>query len=219
LLPPESPRVLTRSLVVSDEKDERLELPGMASGAPTLLLPIFTRCGGACPMTALRLKEALAKARASFRVVVLSFDAGDAAKDLADFRRRFGLPAEWFLVRGSDGAATRAFLDEIDFHFMKAGGGFDHPNQTFVFSPGGAWAATIAGTAFTTEELEAGYRSALAADDPTVFGRLGRWLARPEAWIVLACAGMAVSLVPIVLLARKSRERLPRPVPRPGERP
>ena len=205
LLPPARPRALLRSFVVSDEGDKRHDLRGMAAGAPTLLLPIFTRCSGTCPMTALLLKEALGKAHAPFRVVVFSFDAEDAAKDLTDFRERFGLPAAWLLVRSADGAATRAFLDEMDFHFMKAGGGFDHPNQTFVFSPKGAWAATFAGATFLEGELEAACGRALAADDPTAFRRLGGWLRKPEAWIMLACAGVAVSLVGIVLLARKAR--------------
>ena len=205
LLPPESTRALPRDFLVSNEEDQRQDLRSLAAGAPTLLLPIFTRCSGTCPLTALVLKEALGKARAPFRVVVFSFDAEDGARDLKDFRERFGLPAEWLLVRSGDGAATRSFLDELDFHFAKASGGFDHPNQTFVFSPAGTWAATFAGTAFPKDEFESAWRRALAADDPSAAQRLGTWLLRPEAWILLACAGMGLSVVAIALLARRVR--------------
>lgn len=205
LLLPASPRVVPRSLAVSDEKDGRHDLGGLAAGAPTLLLPIFTRCSGTCPLTAVLLKEAFKKARAPFRVVVLSFDDEDRAADLTAFRERFGLPAEWLLVRSADAAATREFFDELGFHFMKVGSGFDHPNETFVLSPRGAWAATFAGTAFPEAELETAWRRALAADDATAFRRLGGWLIRPEAWIVLACAGLAMSVVATLVLARKAR--------------
>lgn len=79
----------------------------MATGAPTLLLPIFTRCTGTCPMTAHYLKRALAGAGTAFRVVVFSFDAADTADDLREFRDRFALPAEWLVVRSGD-AGRRA---------------------------------------------------------------------------------------------------------------
>jgi hypothetical protein len=89
--------------------------------------------------------------------------AAEDAKDLRDFRERLGLPAEWLLVRSADGAATRAFLDELDFHFMKAGGGFDHPNQTFVFSP----MVAVVGLDCSLSALSAGSRSMNVGDvDP-----------------------------------------------------
>ena len=205
LLLPARSRVVPRSLIVSDERDGRHDLSQIVAGAPTLLLPIFTRCSGTCPLTAVMLKQALEKARESFRVIVLSFDDEDRAADLQAFRERFALPAGWLLVRSADAAATRQFFDELGFHFMKAGFGFDHPNQTFVLSPRSAWAATFAGTAFPEAELETAWRRALTADDPTALRKLGRWLIRPEAWIVLACAGLAMSVVATLVLARRAR--------------
>ena len=196
---------MPRSLIVSDDKDVRHDLHAIAAGAPTLLLPIFTRCSGTCPLTALALKEALGKARAPFRVALLSFDTEDRAEDLGAFRERFVLPSGWLLLRSADAAATRAYFDELGFHFMQADGAFDHPNETFVFSPRGAWAATFSGAAFPKEELEAAWRRALAADDPSAFRRFSAWLIRPEAWILLALAGGTASLATIVLVARKSR--------------
>ena len=156
-------------------------------------------------MTAVLLKEALGKVQAPFRVALLSFDGDDAARDLEDFRERFALPARWLVVRSADAIATRDFLGGLGFHFMKSEGGFDHPNEAFVFSPRGSWAATFAGAAFSKGELEVAWRRAMAADDESAVQRLRAWLIRPEAWIALACAGLALSATAIVLLARKAR--------------
>ena len=198
-MPPEGARSLPQ-LIVSGEQDARHDLRSIAAGAPTLLLPIFTRCTGTCPMTAALLKRALEKAQAPFRVIVFSFDEEDTARDLREFRERFALPPAWLVVRSGDAAATRAFLDGLDFHFMKSGGGFDHPNETFAFSPKGAWAATFTGVAFPAAELETAWRRAKAADDPSAIRRAGAWLIRPEAWILLACTGLAVSLAALMFV-------------------
>ncbi|MGZ6126234.1 MAG: SCO family protein [Myxococcales bacterium] len=202
LLPPERPAALPRGFSVSDEQGAAGDLRAMAAGAPALLLPIFTRCAGTCPMTAHFLKESLRKAEQPFRVIVFSFDAEDTANDLREFRERFALPADWRIVRSGDAAATRAFLDRLDFHFMKSSGGFDHPNETFVFSPGGAWAATLAGASFPAADLRTARERALGADDPSAFRAAEAWLIRPEAWILLACAGLVLSLAAIVLARR-----------------
>jgi len=204
LLPAERPEPLPR-LTVSDDQETRHELRDLPAGEPALLLPVFTRCTGTCPMTAHFLKEALATAQAPFRVVVLSFDPEDTAQNLRDFRERFALPSAWLVVRSGDAAATRAFLDGLDFHFMKSSGGFDHPNETFVFSPGGAWAATLTGATFAKDSLEAAWQRALAADDRRPLQRLRAWLLRPEAWILIACAGLGAAVIAVLLLARKAR--------------
>jgi cytochrome oxidase Cu insertion factor (SCO1/SenC/PrrC family) len=204
LLPPESSRALPHGLAVLDEQDRREDLGTLAKGAPTILLPVFTRCTGTCPMTAVFLKDALAKARTRFRVVVFSFDADDTAQELRDFRERFALPGGWRIVRSDDAAATRAFLDELDFHFMRTSAGFEHPNATFVFSPRGAWAATLTGASLAAGDIEAAWRRASSADDPSAFQRVTAWLIRPTAWILLACVGVTASLAAIVL-ARKPR--------------
>src|SRR5215471_9824279 len=156
LLPPARLREKPRRLAVVDEKNQVQEL--RLDGAPTLLEPIFTRCTGTCPLTAVALKEALAGGPEGFRVVLLSFDAEDDVKDLRDFRERLGLPSEWLVVRAIDGKAAREFFDDLDFHFMKIAAGFDHPNQTFVFSPGGIWAATLSGTPWSKQELDSARR-------------------------------------------------------------
>ena len=192
LVAPASSRDLPGGLAVADEADQQSDLRDLLLGEPALLLPVFTRCTGTCPMTAVRLKEALAKARAPFRVAVLSFDPDDRATDLKEFRQRFDLPARWHLLRATDAAATRDFLGSLGFRFMRSGGGYNHPDETFVFSPAGAWSATFTGSAFSTDDLEAA-------------GRRGFLLIRPEAWIALACVGLAISGIAIAIFARRAR--------------
>ncbi len=206
LLPPERPVALA-SLAVADEQDARQDLQALAAGAPTLLLPIFTRCTGTCPMTAHDLDRALAKFGTPFRVVVFSFDPDDRAGDLREFRERFALPAAWRIVRSADAAATRAFLDRLDFHFMKSEAGFDHPDATFVFSARGKWTGTLTGAQFERADLGTAHERALAADDPSLLRRAAVWLTLPEAWILLACAGLAAALVAVVVARRTHAKR------------
>ena len=207
LLPPERHDVLPRGLVVSDDQGARHDLRAIATGAPTLLLPIFTRCTGTCPMTAHYLHRALEKFGTPFRVVVLSFDPEDRESDLREFRERFALPSTWRIVRSDDAAGTRAFLDLLDFHFMKSEAGFDHPDVTFVFSASGRWTATLTGSAFATPDLGTAFERAIAADRPSAVGAIAAWLIRPQAWIVLACAGLVACWIAIVLARRKHARR------------
>jgi cytochrome oxidase Cu insertion factor (SCO1/SenC/PrrC family) len=211
LLPPAQPGLVPRSLAVLDERDRQQDLG--AGGEPTLLLPIFTRCAGTCPLTAVALKHAMPGASADFRVVLLSFDPRDTAADLRHFRTRFDLPSEWLLVRSVDPAATRELFDDLDFPVMSSGEGFNHADQTFVLSPKGLWAATLSGPP-SRDELISAHGRALAADDRTASRRLGAWLIRPEAWIVLACGGFGFSFAALLLLARTRRRTSPsRPAP------
>jgi len=151
------------------------------------------------------LKDALAQTRVGFRVVVFSFDPEDSASDLKRFRTRLALPADWMLVRATDAAKARAFLDDVGFRLRKAEGGFDHPNQTFVFSAEGVWTGTFAGSAFRDDELRAAWRRALSSSHPTALGRLAAWVVRPEAWIAIACVGLGMVLSAIGVVARRSR--------------
>jgi cytochrome oxidase Cu insertion factor (SCO1/SenC/PrrC family) len=202
LLPPARPALVPRTLALLDEHDRQRNL---ATGPePTLLVPIFTRCTGTCPLTAVALKQAMPAASAEFRVVLLSFDPRDVSDDLRSFRTRLALPSEWLVLRSIDAAATRELLDELDFRVMNTGSDFNHADQSFVFSPKGVWAATLSGPP-SKEELRVAHRRALAADVQTASRRLGGWLIRPEAWIVLACAGFGLSLTAVLLLARRSK--------------
>jgi len=202
LLPPAQAGVVPRSLAVLDEQDRHQNFE--TTGGPTLLVPIFTRCAGSCPLTAVALKQAMAGGSAEFRVVLLSFDPKDNAADLRHFRKRLDLPSEWLVVRSIDAAASRELFDDLGFRVMNSGGGFNHPDETFVFSPKGLWAATLSGPP-SKEELSSAHRRALAADDRAVSRRLEAWLVRPEAWVMLACAGFGLALAAVLLLARTDK--------------
>ena len=202
LLPPGRPGLVLRTLTVLDEQDRRQSLG--TAGEATLLLPIFTRCDGSCPVTAATLKQAIPGASADFRVLLLSFDPQDTAADLRSFRKRLDLPPGWVVVRSIDARATRELFDDLEFPVMIREGGFNHPDQTFVFSPKGLWAATLSGPP-TKEELSSARRRALAADDGTPSRSLGAWLIRPEAWVVVACAGFGLAVAAVLLLARRTK--------------
>ena len=165
----------------------------LVTGSPTLLVPVFTKCSGSCPVTVMKLRE---KAPLQFRVVVLSFDADDTPADLAEFRERMELPADWKVTQLPP-LQTRELLDALDFHFMKSERGFDHPAQTFVFSPRGRWAGTIDGTDFA--DLDREYAVALRADKPWL-----AWIDQPSAWVVAAFAGLTLSLAGVMLFVRKA---------------
>ncbi|HET6984721.1 MAG TPA: SCO family protein [Myxococcaceae bacterium] len=202
LLPPGRPGLALRSLTVLDEQGRRQSLG--TAGEATLLLPIFTRCAGTCPVTATALKQAIPGASADFRVVLLSFDPRDTAADLRSFHERLGLPSGWLVLGSVDARATRELFDDLEFPVMNSEGGFNHPDQTFVFSPKGLWAATLSGPP-SKEELSSAHRRALAADDGTLSRSVGAWLIRPEAWVVVACAGFGLAFAAILLLARRAK--------------
>ncbi|HUJ26790.1 MAG TPA: hypothetical protein VLW85_12275 [Myxococcales bacterium] len=165
----------------------------LVTGAPTLLVPVFTRCSGSCPVTVMKLRE---KAPLRFRVTVLSFDPDDTPADLAEFRERMDLPAGWTVTQLPP-AQTHALLDGLDFHFMKSERGFDHPNQTFVFSPRGRWAGTLNGSDF--DGLDAAWNRALRADHPLL-----AWVDDPAALIAAAAAGLSISLAIVAVAVRKT---------------
>lgn len=139
-----------------------------AGEGPSLLLPVFTRCFGTCPITT----EALKDARPDVQVVVLSFDPADTPKDLKNYRAVHRLPASWRVVRGSDAAATRAYLDQFGFRVMTSPEGFIHPDVTLALSPQGAWAGTFRGPAFAEKDLSRARAWALATDSPSLARRL-----------------------------------------------
>lgn len=178
--------VVAGSLAVIDERGAPRDLKALASGAPTVLLPIFTGCGGTCPTTTEALKKALREHPTRLRVIILSFDPADTSEDLRNFRSVHGLSESWILARGAEPAATRAFLDRFGFQVMTSGKGFNHPDEAVVLSSGGAWAGSFLGGAFPPRELDRAYEWALSADAPTFAQRLSR----PQTWIPLILAGL-----------------------------
>lgn len=190
--------VVAGSLAVIGERGEPRDFKALASGAPTILLPIYTGCGGTCPMTTEALKRALREHPTGLRVILLSFDPTDTAEDLRSFRSVHGLSESWSLVRGADAVATRAFLDRFGFQVMTDGRGFNHPDEAIVLSPEGAWAGSFFGGAFQARDLDRAYGWALSADAPT----FAQWLRRPRNWVPLIIAGFAVSVGVVFALGK-----------------
>jgi cytochrome oxidase Cu insertion factor (SCO1/SenC/PrrC family) len=89
----------------TDQTGRTRELSEFA-GYPVILLPIYTRCRGACVQSISRLKEAMVKSSADpaqFRVLLFSFDATDTPAILAAYREREQIPLSW-----SVGSSTQA---------------------------------------------------------------------------------------------------------------
>ena len=127
-LVPERGRAVA-SINWTDETGRARQLSEL-SGYPLILLPIYTRCRGACVQNVDRLKEALADSANDIRqsrVLLFSFDPTDDPAILAKYRRRENIPLGW-----SIGAASQtnidALLESIGFQVGKAGTEFTHPN-------------------------------------------------------------------------------------------
>jgi cytochrome oxidase Cu insertion factor (SCO1/SenC/PrrC family) len=126
------------------------------SGYPLVLLPIYTRCPGACLQTVDRLKSALADASNNprqFRVLLFSFDPSDNAATLAKYRQRENIPLAW-----SVGAASQteidALLDSIGVQIGKAGTEFTHPNILVFLDSKLRIAKWIYGTAYSGRDVD-----------------------------------------------------------------
>ena len=202
-LPALKPGLVPPSALVLNEQDQPEDLRQILSGAhPVLLLPVFTKCLASCPVTIHALKKALRQKslHAPFRVVIFDFDAGDTADDLKRFRQQEELPAQWVLVRSGTEVAARRFFDPLDYHFMQAEGGFDHPNETFVFSAQRKWSGLFVGDQFSAPALEVAFQQALAADHPTFGTRLAAAVKQPGSWVLLGAAGFLLGLAVIAVI-------------------
>lgn len=197
LLPPAKADFAVQDLSVIREDGTAASLSALTSGRPALLLPVYTSCAGSCPITTEGLRNGLSSRPDAFRVVLLSFDPKDGPDDLKAFRARHALPPSWAIVRGADAAATRAFLDQFGFRLMTQPGGFDHPDETFVLSPKGVWAATFAGPAFAAGELDEARERAVSSDAPSGLDRARR----PGFWITGVFAALVFSAAALFAVA------------------
>jgi cytochrome oxidase Cu insertion factor (SCO1/SenC/PrrC family) len=101
-------------------------------GAATIVVPMYTRCPVACPMTAENLtRAALRQNMTNYRVVFFSFDPRDTAADLHAFRERHRIPLAWTMASAAP-ADTRRLMDAIGFHFSES---MMHPNFLAVLAP------------------------------------------------------------------------------------
>ena len=166
------------------------------SGYPLIVLPIYTRCRGACVQNVAQLKKALADSSANpsqFRVLLFSFDATDKPSTLAKYRERESIPLNW-----SIGTATQSnidtLLDSLAFPVGKAGSEFSHPNMILFLDANLRVAHWLYGTKYSTRDVDAALR--IASGDSS-------WLAQHSEWLYalllftgsLLCVALCYSLL------------------------
>ena len=159
ILPPLVPDAILPPTQVIDDFEKSYELVGtlkeLAQG-PIILLPVFTRCKGACPALAQGLRSAtreLTELMKDVKVVVYTFDPEDVGKSLQEFRSAQQLPNEWLMIR-SDSENSKRFFDALQYSYLDQDGDFIHPNQFFVFNKNLEWKGLVVGTDFKPSQLQ-----------------------------------------------------------------
>jgi cytochrome oxidase Cu insertion factor (SCO1/SenC/PrrC family) len=177
------------------------------SGFPVVLLPIYTRCPGACVANVDQLKTAFAGSSADprqFRVLLFSFDASDTPERLKSYRAREKIPLGWLV-----GTASRqnidALLESIGFQYGRAGTEFTHPNVVFFLDSKlriGKW---IYGTDYSGDDVDRALK--IAAGESDWIGQYSEWL---YTLLVLAssvlCVALVYYVVELIFLRRRMRE-------------
>ena len=137
------------------------------AGFPVVLLPIYTRCPGACSANVDQLKTALAGSSADprqFRVLLFSFDATDTPMKLAAYRTREKILLGWFVGTSSQ-PNIDALLESIGFQYGKAGTEFAHPNLLLFLDPNLRIAKWIYGTDYSSRDVELALKVAAGESD------------------------------------------------------
>jgi cytochrome oxidase Cu insertion factor (SCO1/SenC/PrrC family) len=132
-------------------QDRFKDVPG-----PLVVLPIFTRCKGACPALAQALRVAsrqIASEVSDTTFIIFSFDPSDTAEQLLSFKTNLRLPDEWVLIT-SENESSKRFFDSLRYSYRDEDGDFIHPNQFFVLDAQAVWAATVIGTDFQAQHLQ-----------------------------------------------------------------
>ena len=169
-----------------------------AGPGPVLVLPVYTRCTMSCPVLARMLVQQTKQLGGGqlgggtpFRVLIYSFDPGDDAAALRQFRAQKGLPASWLLVR-SDSADIRRFLDYFHYTVMTEGAVMIHTNQMFLLDHTLEWRATF----FDVDWNAADLRTWMSrVESPGIFS----WVFMdPELLVYIAFGILSLSLVVIV---------------------
>jgi Uncharacterized protein SCO1/SenC/PrrC, involved in biogenesis of respiratory and photosynthetic systems len=180
------------------------------SGYPLILLPIYSRCRGACVQNVDRLKEALANSSTDprqFRILLFSFDVTDSPAVLAKYRQRENVPLGW-----SIGAASQsnidALLDSIGVQVGKAGTEFTHPNIVVFLDPKLRIAKWIYGTYYSGGDVDLALKVAGGEND---------WIGRHSQMLYalllfsgsILCVALCYHLVQLTSLRRSSRDASP----------
>lgn len=133
----------------------QLRSTGDLKGAPTILVPIYTRCHGSCPVMAQSLKKAIITSdepSGNYHVVLFSFDPRDGKADLKSFREHEHLPFQWTLARAS-ASDTEKVMNAIDFHYTYADGEFLHPNRVTILDSRLRVAKSLSGDSYSASQI------------------------------------------------------------------
>ena len=173
------------------------------AGFPIVLLPIYTRCPGACIANVDQLKTALAASSSDprqFRVLLFSFDSSDTPAKLAAYRTREKIPLDWF-VGTSDQQNIDALLESIGFQYGRAGTEFAHANLLLVLDSKLRIAKWIYGTDYSGRDLDRALKVASGESD---------WVGQHSEWLYalllfagsLLCVALVYYLVQLTVLKR-----------------
>ena len=200
---------------VWDEGDHKISLRSKLKGLgpdPVILLPLYTRCTGSCPVLTRKLQSELARlnSKASYHVVLFSFDPAETSESLKLFRERERLPGEWLMVRG-DELEIRRFFDFFHYSVMKENGALIHPSEIFLLTIDASagnelrWRASLVGVDWSARDLE---KELKEIQSPSLMGRIEM---NPETIAKTALAGLIASLG--FLIAWITFRKASRPIP------
>lgn len=182
------------------------ELKAAGSG-PVLVLPVYTRCTMSCPVLARMLVQQTSQLSGGspYRVLVFSFDPGDDAAALRQFRAQKNLPASWLLVR-SDAADIHRFLDFFHYTVLTEGPVMIHTNEMFLLNHNLKWRATFVDVDWNAAELHTWMQRAEA---PGVLG----WIAMNPDMLVYIAFGLLLAAFGVILWVFLRRPRPALPIP------
>jgi cytochrome oxidase Cu insertion factor (SCO1/SenC/PrrC family) len=139
-----------------------------------------------------------------FRVLIFSFDPGDDAKALRQFRVQKNLPPSWILVR-SQPADIQRFCDFFHYSVMTEGSIMIHTNQMFLLDHTLQWRATFVDESWDAAELRTWMKR---VESPGPFA----WLTtNPDLLVYAGFGGVVLSLILIlaVLIFRRRDHAVP----------
>lgn len=164
-----------------------------AGTGPVIVLPVYTRCTMSCPVLARMLVQQTSQISGGtpYRVLIFSFDPGDDAQALRQFRVQKKLPSAWILVR-SGAADIRRFCDFFHYTVLTEGPVMIHTNQMFLLDHNLQWRATFIDQSWNAADLRTWMSR---AESPGLFG----WLAmNPEVLVFIGFGGLLLSLILIL---------------------
>jgi cytochrome oxidase Cu insertion factor (SCO1/SenC/PrrC family) len=177
------------------------------AGFPVILLPIYTRCPGACLANVERLKNALSDSSSDlrqFRVLLFSFDSSDTPAKLAAYRTHESIPLAWFVGTSSQ-PNVDALLESIGFQYGRAGREFVHPNLLLVLDSKLRVAKWIYGTDYSGRDIDFALKVASGESD---------WVGQHSEWLYalllfsgsLLCVALVYYLVQLTVMKRAIRQ-------------